>query len=628
MHAPKPFHILLIQPPCARTTGPSWLSVSIAASLTNPGISLTFYDANLDFFSFLLESMNFKKLKEDPSGGSPGAHGPFQSDGFFYPQTFLRAVKHLNDHLKQEFSLFYPSIIQRGTFYQPDIKNWTQAEAFSIDRSRNPFYPFCDQRVEKNLNRLKTGLLLIAASRPEQLLGALTMASFAKKMRPELYLTVMGDLFNPSQPIRVADETIATNEIQPLLDLIQNKFGTQFSGETSNNSWAPFSLKKYLTPTAVFPLMERKGLSFLSEKLPKPFTLPLICSRSKGITGVFIPKHPPTDKISSEKQHHRKPFFYLGIKCDLDHPMDPETLLNAFQGGLRIIQWQCLTGPLKTLSQTLWHAADAGIWNHIIISSKTDPDLAAELIHFMSHNPNIAHSWIRRTGEDHRFSAPESRIEKGVTAYDRLPDLPGRPFWHALTDPADLLLFVAKHGCQKVKRWRIDDDGVSVYTLGKSITYHFKKPDHLPQGYLNRICQMVQAGGSVGTKWVRYNLERAFLIGYVLEKGVIVGNSSLKQPRSKYLESLSKSSKMDLSGYLERGYTSVRPDYRGMGFGTRLLEGLTKRIGDKKLFSIISEDNVATQKIAIRNRTQKVASFYSSRMEKQVGLWVPEGSDS
>lgn len=85
---------------------------------------------------------------------------------------------------------------------------------------------------------------------------------------------------------------------------------------------------------------------------------------------------------------------------------------------------------------------------------------------------------------------------------------------------------------------------------------------------------------------------------------------------------------MDLSGYLERGYTSVRPDYRGMGIGTRLLEGLTKRIGDKKLFSIISEDNVATQKIAIRNRTQKVASFYSSRMEKQVGLWVPEGSDS
>ncbi len=135
---------------------------------------------------------------------------------------------------------------------------------------------------------------------------------------------------------------------------------------------------------------------------------------------------------------------------------------------------------------------------------------------------------------------------------------------------------------------------------------------------------MVEAGGSVGTKWVRYNLKRAFLIGYALEKGVIVGNSSLKQPRSKYLESLSKSSEMDLSDYLERGYTSVRPEYRGMGIGTQLLEGLTKRIGNKKLFSIISEDNVATQKIAIRNQTRKAASFYSQRMGKQVGLWIPK----
>ena len=61
-----------------------------------------------------------------------------------------------------------------------------------------------------------------------------------------------------------------------------------------------------------------------------------------------------------------------------------------------------------------------------------------------------------------------------------------------------------------------------------------------------------------------------------------------------------------------------------MGIGTRLLDGLTRRLGEKKLFSIIGEDNVATQKMAIRNRTKKVATFYSERAGKHVGLWVPE----
>jgi len=39
---------------------------------------------------------------------------------------------------------------------------------------------------------------------------------------------------------------------------------------------------------------------------------------------------------------------------------------------------------------------------------------------------------------------------------------------------------------------------------------------------------------------------------------------------------------------------------------------------------VISEDNDATKKIAIRNRTKQVASFYSKRMGKQLGVWMPE----
>jgi GNAT superfamily N-acetyltransferase len=109
-----------------------------------------------------------------------------------------------------------------------------------------------------------------------------------------------------------------------------------------------------------------------------------------------------------------------------------------------------------------------------------------------------------------------------------------------------------------------------------------------------------------------------------MEHGVIVGNSSLKRPRAEYVEAVNRQSGLDLGNYLERGYTSVRPEYRGMGIGAKLLEGLTERVGDIKLFSIISSDNVAAQKMALRNRTRQVATFYSKKLGKEVGVWMPE----
>ncbi|MBW1894697.1 MAG: GNAT family N-acetyltransferase [Deltaproteobacteria bacterium] len=168
------------------------------------------------------------------------------------------------------------------------------------------------------------------------------------------------------------------------------------------------------------------------------------------------------------------------------------------------------------------------------------------------------------------------------------------------------------------------DDGYSIYRKGHNLEFYFVKPDELPEGYLDEICRMVEAGGSVATKLVNYNLERAFLIGYVLAEGVIVGTSCLKRPRPEYIEAVKKQSGLDLNRYLERGYTSVMPAYQGLGIGTKLLEGLTSRAEDRKIFSIISEDNVATKKIAIRNRTRQVASYYSEKMSKQVGIWMPE----
>jgi GNAT superfamily N-acetyltransferase len=202
--------------------------------------------------------------------------------------------------------------------------------------------------------------------------------------------------------------------------------------------------------------------------------------------------------------------------------------------------------------------------------------------------------------------------------------LPGRPLWQAVKDPVDRFLLADRLTRDRLLRLRIDDDGRRLYTIGDALEYHFLAPDRLPGGYLDEICDMVAAGGTVAATHVRSNLQRAHLIGYVQEKGVIVGNSSLKNPRPEYIDTVRRQSGLDLTGFVERGYTSVRPEYRGLGIGTRLLEGLTRRAGDRRIFSVIAEDNAATKVIARRNRTRKVASYFSEKAGKQVGIWMPE----
>jgi GNAT superfamily N-acetyltransferase len=157
-----------------------------------------------------------------------------------------------------------------------------------------------------------------------------------------------------------------------------------------------------------------------------------------------------------------------------------------------------------------------------------------------------------------------------------------------------------------------------------NIIFYYKKPCDLPQGYLDKICRLVETGGSVSTKYVRYNLEKAYLIAYAMENKMIIGNSSLKHPRKEFIQRIKNITGFDFTNFIERGYTSVRPEYRAMGIGTRLLGGLTKRAGDYKIFSIISEDNKATQKIALRNKTRKIATYFSQKTGKEMGLWMPE----
>lgn len=309
--------------------------------------------------------------------------------------------------------------------------------------------------------------------------------------------------------------------------------------------------------------------------------------------------------------NQRQPGLRLSLCCIIDNPIASDFMDMDVGGAIVQIQWR-LTGPLPDF-RFFKAFSRAGTWNHLVLDGA---GAALENSMVVAGQPNIIHSWeATNTGD---------RVGHPNQAYDRVRPLPGQPLWPTVNDPVDRFLLVDRLTKDRLFRLRIDDDGERLYTAGDALEYHFLPPDRLPDGYLDEICAMVAAGGTVAATHVRFNLQRAHLIGYVQEKGVIVGNSSLKNPRPEYIDIVRRQSGLDLTGYVERGYTSVRPEYRGLGIGTKLLEGLTRRAGDRKIFSVISEDNAATKVIAIRNHSRKVATYFSEKAGKPVGIWMPE----
>ncbi|MEX1299458.1 MAG: GNAT family N-acetyltransferase [Desulfotignum sp.] len=321
------------------------------------------------------------------------------------------------------------------------------------------------------------------------------------------------------------------------------------------------------------------------------------------------------DKVCRWRKKQTDPVcFSVAARLDrVSLPSDlPDMLKQWGNKGLKMIQWQCPNHLSAMPSGLLWQTAKAGIWNHVL-----GPDLFKKGIdtvpaQFILNHPHVVHS----------FDLPKDGFPPGMThAYDDIDPLPGIPFWQTLTGPGDILSCLAKYPASHLARIRWDR-GVRL-VLGNEIGFYFLSPAELPPGYLDQIHAMVIAGGSVDSAYVRPNLENAFLIGYAMENNKIVGCSCLKHPRDALIRRLRKATGLDFSGCVERGYTSVRPEYRSLGVGRRLLEGLTARSGKYRVFAIIDEDNLATQKIARWNNTRKVATYFSEKTNKQMGIWMP-----
>ncbi|MFH1102772.1 MAG: GNAT family N-acetyltransferase [Pseudomonadota bacterium] len=622
MNLPKPFRILLIQTPCTSPAALPYLPVKLSSVLSDSTISLSFYDSNLDFFLRLIQN-------QDPGCSNP-TNASFQkrshleagwqtlhNEDFYFHSNYTSAIDSIDRHLKSASSLFPPSVISWGSYFKPDVTDESKAIAFITSDDNNPFAAFCRESLSEQINAFSPHLLILCAPSPSQGLAAFTLSRLAKEIRPGIPVVLIGTPYPQSLFKGFYDAAVMPEEIGALIGQIRSFGGPSMEPLRSFPNLHMFPLEQYASPESVLPISDL-DMRRISED-------PFAASINQFRIRTFFMVH---------EDHTMDPFAFLpeseggerschyAVQRNLDREIDKEAMVGAYGKGLRMIVWENPTGSVKSLTRSLWNTSDAGIWNHVIVNTNIMGPSSKDMIHFMTTNPNIVHSWVNLICTHTSFTG-HCELEAGDQSYPHVTPLPGKPFWNCIADPVHLLLYLVRHGAQNLVKQRIKDDRQSVYSLGENIAYHFQKPQDLPSGYMDEICRMVEAGGSVDTRWLRYNLERAFLIGYAEDEGVIVGNSSLKHPREEYVKSLSKQAGFDFSNYLERGYTSVRPEYRGMGIGTRLLEGLTARVGDKKLYSIISEDNLATQKMAIRNHTQKVAAFYSHKTGKEVGVWVP-----
>ena len=161
--------------------------------------------------------------------------------------------------------------------------------------------------------------------------------------------------------------------------------------------------------------------------------------------------------------------------------------------GLRLVRWQCQNPPGPGFKKVLWQVAKLGLWNHIYGPGILDGHWSSLIL----ENPFMVHSHGEALGRG---------------AYGELAPLPGMPLWRHFAHPSFILAELAHHSPRQLAAMRWDSNLKSVFSLGEKIQFFCRSPKDLPPGYLDEICRMVEAGGSVPLAHVRNNLQGAHRI--------------------------------------------------------------------------------------------------------------------
>jgi len=154
------------------------------------------------------------------------------------------------------------------------------------------------------------------------------------------------------------------------------------------------------------------------------------------------------------------------------------------------------------------------------------------------------------------------------------------------------------------------------------IIYFFEKPEEIPLKTLDQVRTLIEEGSGVGISWVKENLRDAFLIGYAVHEGVVIGTSTHKYPKEAYRKKIEAAAGLDLSGYLERGYTAVKSEYRGEGVGGQLIRGLIEKSESKKVYVTIRMDNIPPLKMTYKEGMILAGRFINERTGHELGVFT------
>ena len=154
--------------------------------------------------------------------------------------------------------------------------------------------------------------------------------------------------------------------------------------------------------------------------------------------------------------------------------------------------------------------------------------------------------------------------------------------------------------------------------------YCFTPPDQTPEAVLNQICDLVAISGGVGTSWIKENIQKAFLVGYAIHEDRVIGTSTHKYPKEKYRKKIEAQTGLDLSGFLERGYTAVNPEFRNQGIGLKVIQGLIKRSGGQKIYVTIDMNNPWPLRMTHRVGMVLAARFFNERTGHELGVFTNE----